>query len=402
MTIPGYGQASTDTEQWQDEDGTVHGERNGKAASNGHHPERLDGVPLPAEPLDDDPGPAAPAERSRPHLREQLLTVTGLGSLPPVRPLVDGLLYRATLAQISGPPGSYKSFLTVALACSVAAGVPFEEHAVPDGGGPLVYVAAEGATGLRARVLAWCELNGVKPAELDGRLYVLPVPVQLGKVVDVAEAFEITEEIGARLLVLDTRARCTVGLEENSSTEQGKAIDAAELLVRRLGCTVLPVHHSGRGGGAGRGSNAWDGAVWSDLRVTGENLRATVGCSKHKDVPDGCEHEFRLVPHTVSEDLMPGCTEAQRRTLVIIRGDGRPVPVDHQTGRIVREIVRSGAGPEGFTRTQIVTMAEQQKCGRTQAYAAVKDLVTRGVLVNVSSTKRERFVISTAHASDTS
>lgn len=366
-------------------------------------PPKLDpyaGVPTIGESLGAG-GATEPEQPTRRALRDQLLTVSGLATLPPVRPLVDGLLYRGTLAQMAGQPGSFKSFVTVGMACAVALGVPFEDHEVSDGGGPVVYVAAEGASGLRARILAWCHLTGVDPGELDGRLYVLPVPIQLGNRVEVAEALALTEDLEAALLVLDTRARCTVGLEENSSTEQGRAIDALEALIRATGCTVLSVHHASRSGTAGRGSNAWDGAVWSDLRVAGENLHATVTCHKHKDVADGCEHEFRMVPTTVPRDLMPEATEQQRSTLVAVAGDRRPVGVpDGKTGRIVRDIVRLCAGPSGLTRSEIRDMAIEKGAGRAQAYAAIKSLVGSGVLVNVGEGKTERFTLSTAAQRD--
>jgi hypothetical protein len=283
------------------------------------------------------------------------------------------------------------------MAVCVALGEPFEDHPVPESG-PVVYVAPEGANGLRARILAYCELAGFDPVRLDGRLLVLPGAVQLGSRVDMTEAVEAVSELGAVLLMLDTRARCTMGLEENSATEQGRAIDAAERLIETTGCTTVALHHSGRTGGAGRGSTAWDGAVWSDIRVTADGLMCTVECHKHKDVPDGCEHPFRLVPHTVSEHLMPGCAPAERETLVIIRRDGRPVEVDHKTGRIVRSIVRSCAGHEGLTRAEIRNMTMEQGVSRAQAYAAINDLLKRGVLINVSPTAKERFRLSPAHA----
>lgn len=306
------------------------------------------------------------------------------------------------MCRLSGLPGSYKSFLAVALAVCVAAGENFEGHRVPTAG-PVVYVAAEGASGLRARILAYCELAGIDPARLDGRLRVLPAALQVGKTVDIGEALEVVHERGAVLLVLDTRARCTVGLEENSATEQGVAIHAVGRLAE-VGCAVLTLHHAGRNGTAGRGSNAWDGAVWSDLRITGENLRCMVTCFKHKDVPGACEHDFRLVPHTVSEGLMPrreGESEqdwrTSRETLVVISGDGRPAPVDHQTGRIVREVVRACAGPDGLTRAMIRDFAVERGAGRSQVYEAINQLLTVGALLNVSPTTKQQFVISTAY-----
>jgi hypothetical protein len=43
-----------------------------------------------------------------------LLSVSDLGNLRAVEPLVDGLLFRNTLAQLSGPPGSYRSLSQLA------------------------------------------------------------------------------------------------------------------------------------------------------------------------------------------------------------------------------------------------------------------------------------------------
>ena len=285
------------------------------------------------------------------------------------------------------------------MALAVALGMDWEGHRVPEGG-PVVYVAAEGATGLRARVLAWCELTNVEPADLDGRIYFLPVPIQLGNTVDVVQAVDMVQEVGAILLVLDTRARCTLGLEENSATEQGKAVHNAEAIQRAAGCTVFPVHHAGRAGGAGRGSNSWDGAVWSDLRVTGEDLRAQITCAKHKDVPAGCVHHYRMVQHTVSLDLMPGCTTEQRSTLVVVQNDGGTNLADSaESARAVLDVIGTSDGPDGLTRPEIIRLAEARNVSRSAAYRAVKTLLDNGSIRNIGTDKRARYMATAATSS---
>ncbi len=343
-------------------------------------------------PPEDEPEGQA-EEAPSPTLRSQLLSLSDLATLPPVRPLAEGLVYRDTLAQLSGPPGSYKSFLALAMACAVAAGEStWEGHPIPEGGA-VVYVAAEGASGLRARALAWCELTGVDPAELDGRLHFLPVPVQLGNRVDVRQAVELVRDVGALLLVLDTRARCTLGLDENSATEQGRAVHHAEEIQREADCTVLVVHHSGRAGGAGRGSNAWDGAVWSDLRVTGEDLAAKLHCEKHKDVAAGCDHHFRLVLHTVSEHLMPDCTEKQRSTLVLVSSTGETDTIVSSPNRLtVWTIIETTHGPEGLTPAAVVALCKENEISRATVYRAVKELVKAGSLQNIGTDNKPRYV----------
>jgi len=339
---------------------------------------------LEAEPTADNP--------ARIPMIDRLLTISGLAKLEPTKPLISGLLYRNTIAQLSGSPGQYKSFLAVAMACSVALGRNFEDHIVPEGG-PVIYVAAEGATGIHARILAWCSLTGVDPADLEDQLYVLPMPIQLNNTMDVAEAAEVARQLGAFLLILDTRARCTLGLEENSATEQGRAIEHAEQIQRRCGATVLTVHHSGREGSHGRGSTAWDGALWTDLRMKGDELRAEVECAKHKDVPDGCKHYFRLIPHTVPEAMMPGADLDARSTLVLVQNDAWTSPEpDGKNALIVQEILWTIAPDEGLTGAQLRDLAIEQGASKSGAYESINVLVKTGFLRNIGTEKRRKYV----------
>lgn len=326
-------------------------------------------------------------------MRQKLLSVSGLANLAPVEPLVDGLLYQGTLAQLSGPPGQYKSFFSQTMACSIATGHPFGGRETTRG--KVLYIAAEGASGMRARILAWCELSDVDPIDLDGWLYVMPEPVQMGNG-EITELTDLTKEVGGSVVIFDTRARCTVGLEENSATEQGLAISNAERIIRETGATVLVVHHSGRAGDHGRGSTAWDGAVWSDLRMSGDELRAQVHCHKHKDVEAGCTHHYRLIPHTVSEELMPGCDEEARSTLKLSENGPRTtLALDTRSAALVRRVLSDMAGPEGLSPPAIRDLVIDHGGNKTQAYEAIKALVTSGFAENVGTTKSPKYITNT-------
>jgi AAA domain len=324
-------------------------------------------------------------------LRDHLLTLDGLLNLPTVEPLIDGLIYCNTLTQLSGPPGCLKSFLGVGVSCCLAMGIDVGPFAVPKPR-TVVYVVAEGANGMGARILAWCEAWGVKPEVLFERLYMLPLPIQLGEVMDVTEAAGLVRELNADLLVLDTRARCTVGLEENSATEEGKAIEACESIRRANSCTVWDIHHSPREGNAGRGSNAWDGAVWSDLRMKRGGLQATVHCAKHKDVPDGCDHQFFFVSHTVSAELMPDVKELWRRTLVLSRKRVWADAVLANSRQVVLEVIRTRAPREGLCGTEVVDFAKDEGISKSTTYEALKGLLNENLLLDVGSCRKTRYV----------
>ncbi|MCR8896512.1 helicase RepA family protein [Gordonia sp. GONU] len=344
--------------------------------------------------LDENGHPATPDDATtrapaRVPLRDRLLTLDELGNLAPPEPLIDGFLYRNTLAQLSATAGSYKTFAAIAMSCSVALGEAWEGHRVPSAE-KVIYVAAEGASGLRSRILAWCELSGYDPDRLSDQLYVLPCPIQLGNFADVSEACDMAREIGAGLVVLDTRAKCTIGLEENSATEQGRAIAAAERIQEAAGCTVLDIHHAGRSGSTPRGSTAWDGGVWSDLRMEGSDLVAKISCEKHKDAPSGCEHHFRAVPHTVSETLMPGVPETARQTLVVVSSDGETDPLS-LTGSVRQlwDAVETASTSAGMSPATLLDVSD---ISRATFYRALKTLQTRGFIKNAGTEKRPMWV----------
>lgn len=332
-------------------------------------------------------------DTSREH---RLLGIEELAKLTPPEALIEGLLYRSTLAQLSGAPGAYKTFLAIGMCASLVVGQNFEGRRVP-GPEAVIYVAAEGVAGLQTRVAAWCELTSVEPAELAGRFHVLPHPTRLGHQGDTDWMVRAVEQTSAGLVVLDTRARMTLGLDENSATEQGLAIASCDAIIERTGAAVLVVHHAGRNGGAGRGSTAWDGAVWSDLRVTdateGTERAAQVFVAKHKDAEDGGVHRFRLVPHTVSEEIMPGQSHLQRSTLVAVAGDGlRQNETD--TGRaiagVARAVARAGA-PTGLTLAEIRSLLPAPQPHRATIARAAAVLVSRGSVRVVPGKRPARY-----------
>lgn len=276
---------------------------------------------------------------------ERMPPVVGLDALLqmiPAEPLLGQLLYRDTLAQLAGAAGSFKSFVTVGMGCAVASGQQWGQHEVTERG-RVLYVAAEGGKGVGQRAAAWCLHYGIEPADLFEWFYTIPEPVQLGDEAHVDYLIEVVEKLQPELVILDTRARVTVGLEENSATDQGRAIENAERVRRSVGCTVLVVHHTGKSGSQ-RGTTAWPGAVWSDLSLNrtglrtdaaGKPLGATVTVDKHKDAEIPGPKSFDLVPVEIPQGWMPNVTDAaQLRTLVAVPTDAPHTSVAPMEDRV--------------------------------------------------------------------
>ncbi len=218
-----------------------------------------------------------------------LFTDADMANLPDPEWLIPGFLVANTLSPIYGPPSSYKSFLALHSALCLATGHNWF-------GRPVVrcdtlYIAAEGAAGMKLRVAAWKLHHNV--AEIPG-FRCVPCAVNL---MDAAEAkrlvLTVVEEQKAsgfspKLVIVDTLHRSMPGADENSSQHMGVAIRNCGLVQAELKCAMMPVHHTGKDAERGmRGSNSMLGASDSVNRVARTDDRVAVICEKMKDAEDG-------------------------------------------------------------------------------------------------------------------
>ncbi|MFE5591483.1 AAA family ATPase [Streptomyces sp. NPDC056549] len=241
-------------------------------------------------------------------LLAELLDTSALDNMPTLEPLVGDLLHLDSLARIIGPSGHMKSFVVIDIAAHIGTGKPWHGHHVTQG--TVVYLVAEGHRGIRKRVRAWEKHHGMK---MDNVLF-LPRPVQTrGPEWDTW--IEAMRRLAPSLIVIDTQARVSVGVEENSNTELGLVIERLDDLRRATGACVLPIHHTGHIGEHGRGASAAKGALQSEFHVSkkgdnASNIIVTMKVGKQKDDEEGADLQFGLKVVTLDGETKP---------------DGRPV-----------------------------------------------------------------------------
>jgi hypothetical protein len=217
-----------------------------------------------------------------PPARFHLYSVDELQNLPPADWLIEGLIEQPAVGFLFGPSGEGKTFVTLDWSLSVASGRAWQDRAVKRG--PVVYVVAEGSSGVPKRVAAWLQHNAVSGVE--GAFFVLEA-VQLRTAGDVSGLLQQIEDTCAEpvLIVLDTFAQCFVGGEENSAKEVGEAIAAARRLSSKTCASVVLVHHSGQANaGNERGSTALrcNADFMIAVSMTGDRT-VTVRNNKQKD-----------------------------------------------------------------------------------------------------------------------
>lgn len=251
---------------------------------------RLNGAAVESSATDDGENAEELSEVDK--LLAEMLTEDDLVNMPTPEPLINGVLNLDSEAWLIGAPGSRKSFVALDMAARVASGRMWQGCRVKQG--PVVYIAAEGASGLGTRVRAWRKTYG----GIGDGLRVLPRPVQAGSARDGLNRewfvlIEACRRLEPALVVIDTQARVTLGLKENSADEMGVYIAAVSALRSATSACVLTVHHTGRTGQDARGSSAIDGAQGTELRVTVEGakheLRGKLHTDKQKDMEESEE-----------------------------------------------------------------------------------------------------------------
>jgi biotin operon repressor len=235
----------------------------------------------------------------------RLRTLTDLADMPDPEPRVEDILDQATVTLVSGFAGTGKSFLALDWAAHIAAGEPWFEHKVRQGN--VLYVAAEGAWGMKKRIAAW--QRRYTDLKDDQFLFVID-PVQLGDDAHVEVLARMVREHAIDFVVFDTLSRCTAGMEENAAKDMAIAIGNAYKIrdTRGEGQTdVLIVHHSGYETKRSRGSTALPANVDNVYQVTAEDPHTEfiLSTTKRKDGPPHPDMSLQL------EEVRGSCVVAE-------------------------------------------------------------------------------------------
>ena len=318
------------------------------------------------------PNPETGEESAADHIRGQLMTTDQIRALPPPTPLIDGYLFLDSIAVAYGSSGVGKTHVTVDMAMSITSRDWWFGRRVTRG--DVLYVVAEGASGIGIRTEAWDRFHGTQ-----GAVTWLPEAVNIYSSMWASALAEVVAELRPALVVLDTFARCIVGADENSAKDVGQAVANLDRIRRAAGSCVLVVHHSGKDKAAGaRGSTALKGALNTELEVVGSEGRLTLRNPKQKDVPEQPPIHLMLQP-------VPG-TSSVVVVEAISDGSSSELPESvFDTLTALKEIdVPGGVSPATWQKA-VDGIAERT------FYRHRSGLLAHGHIVNVGTDKQPKY-----------
>lgn len=199
--------------------------------------------------------------------------------------LVRDLLPRQGLAAMYGDPGCGKSFLAVDMALRIAAGMEIDGRPVKSC--PVVYIAAEGATGLEKRIDAWRQYhdvgNGLPFALMPCAPDLQDPTKDLPRLVTTIDAAVERFGLAPGLIIVDTLSATFGGGDENGPAMTAYVNNLAKVR-DYFHATVLAVHHrpKARDNNTLRGHGSLTGAMDTIIYVEAGAVH-TAKITKQKD-----------------------------------------------------------------------------------------------------------------------
>ena len=253
--------------------------------------------------------------------------------LPPIE-IISKWIAENSSSLWTAKHANFKTFILRDVALCVATGTDF--HGYPVKQGHVVYVVAEGAGGFWKRCKAWMIENGI--AEIPTSITIIDEPVAIHDPAILRAFIEQIKPLGPILIILDTFARCAIGLDENSARDSGAFMEGGRKLSAETGAHIAIVHHNNRSGEF-RGSSALAAAVDTHLSLerNAQDDTLTIKFEKQKDSEE-------LPPQVFTKHVVELHSSGLEDSLVFRRDVNTPAArfsLSNMEQRALEELVQS-------------------------------------------------------------
>ena len=164
----------------------------------------------------------------------------------------------AGITIIYGKPKTFKSFLALDMALSIASGVPF--HGKETEQGTVMYIAGEGQQGVLKRIEAWRQERNIDKIE---NFYLMVKPVLVSEPAPCRDLIDLINAAPAgdkpSVVFIDTLARNMKGDENGSG--MADFIAGCDEIRAETGAQVVVIHHTPKNSDTPRGWSGLPGAI---------------------------------------------------------------------------------------------------------------------------------------------
>lgn len=234
----------------------------------------------------------------------------GVDHIKPPSWLIRDFIADESYAILFGAPGSFKTFVALDAALSIATG-GFTENglwqsdAIASTGNVLMAIG-EGRPQVAARIRAW-EQRHLYGQKARGIFLADPVPLVSEDWNPFFDTILAASPDGFRLVVIDTIGRSMQGLNENAQEHASKFTALVERIQAETGAAVLAIHHTGQDHKEReRGSSVFRADSDTSVRVdrAGKDFEIELSMVKQKDAAEWLlPREARLAKVTLDDGV---------------------------------------------------------------------------------------------------
>jgi hypothetical protein len=308
--------------------------------------------------------------------------------------LVKNAIPKVSLGALFGAMGTFKSFVAADLGLHVAHGLRWLGRRTVKA--PVIYIAAEGGSGLWGRVEAWHRERSLQWTEAP--FYVVPTALDLSA--EASRVVQAAKRLGVQpgLVVIDTLSQTLAG-DENAADEMAGYLRNLGQQFRDLwNCAVLVLHHSGHSATERpRGSSAFGGNIdfLMGLHRDERQMLATLSCQKAKDWEPWADATFELRRVELGSDADGDPITSLMAWHLLSAGEiDSAVRAEAQAGRGGRDhalmaLVDNGMEERNLRRAFYETLPQLDSDSRKKAYYRARDRAVKAGNIDLA----EGFVI---------
>lgn len=182
--------------------------------------------------------------------------------IPPPQWLIENTFTHPSIAVLYGQWGSYKTFLALDFALSLASGRPWatgqglEQNTTSREKRRVLYIAGEGVAGLRSRRQAWQHFHSIPSDTIADTFALMPTIPLFADDKDLSQALSEMDQYKPEFIVIDTVALAMGGMDENLQKDMSFFFSRLVRIKDLFQATILSIHHTGKDVAKGmRGSN---------------------------------------------------------------------------------------------------------------------------------------------------
>lgn len=290
-------------------------------------------------------------------------------NLPPKQWILDRIFGKGDLGMIYGEPGCGKTFIVIDMILSLCQGKMWAKEFDAARAVEVCYCAGEGFSSLAERfkgAMAIQELDDLPNFTCVDKMPQLFLPESQANTMSqfIAECLET----GYRpdVLILDTLHTAAYDAEENSAKDVGRILSSCKDAIRELGCSVILLHHTNKGGTSERGSGALRGAMDFMIEIKPPESKSTgyarMICQKLKDGEQWRDKNFTLEKLENFETVYPQWNSLS------LEQELQLSMLNNTKGKILNCLINHKGTGKRFTLSEL---AEVTQCGleNTRKYA---------------------------------